>query len=134
MSRDPAVTRLAQGANRAVVVTLMPDGQPQALLTWIDTDGEGLLVNTAPTTQRAKNIARDPRITVHIHHTENPYEWVEVRGRVVGTIGGQEARQHLDVLSNRYIGTDYQGPVGAEGRIIFQIEPQKVNTSGQTTS
>jgi PPOX class probable F420-dependent enzyme len=124
------VIRLAQDANRATVATLMPDGHPQALLTWIDTDGEVLLVNTAPNTQRAKNLARDPRITVHIHSAEDPFDWVEVRGRVTGTINGPEARKHLDLLSNRYLGTDYQGPVGPEGRIILQIEPIKVNKAG----
>jgi hypothetical protein len=33
---------LATGKNPATVVTLMPDGQPQALLTWVDTDGEAV--------------------------------------------------------------------------------------------
>jgi hypothetical protein len=33
---------LATGKNLATVVTLMPDGQPQALLTWVDTDGEAV--------------------------------------------------------------------------------------------
>lgn len=74
MTLDSDVIRLAQRASRATVVTLMPDGQPQAQLTWIDTDGESLLVNTAPTTQRAKNLARDPRITIHIHAADNPYD------------------------------------------------------------
>ena len=40
------VVRLAKGVNLATVVTLMPDGRPQAQFTWIDTDGEYLLVNT----------------------------------------------------------------------------------------
>ena len=40
MPLDEDVIRLAKGKNLATVVTLMPSGQPQALLTWIDTDGE----------------------------------------------------------------------------------------------
>ena len=66
MSLDEDVVRLAKGKNLATVVTLMPDGQPQALLTWIDTDGEYVLVNTEPQRQKARNVARDPRITVLI--------------------------------------------------------------------
>ena len=46
MPLDQDAVRLAQGPNLATVVTLMPDGQPQALLTWVDTDGEHVLVNT----------------------------------------------------------------------------------------
>ena len=66
MPLDEDVIRLAKGKNLATVVTLMPGGQPQALLTWIDTDGEHLLVNTEPQRQKARNVARDPRVTVLI--------------------------------------------------------------------
>ena len=92
MPLDADVVRLAKGPNLATVVTLMPDGQPQALLTWIDTDGENLLVNTEPSRQRSKNIARDPRVTVLIHSADNPFDWAEVRGTATGSIDGDQAR------------------------------------------
>jgi PPOX class probable F420-dependent enzyme len=125
---DDDVIRLAKGENFATVVTLMPDGQPQALLTWIDTDGEVLLVNTEPQRQRARNVARDPRVTVLIHSSDNPWDWAEVRGHVVGTVAGDVARSHVDELSNRYVDSDYQSPVGPEGRVILRIAADKVNT------
>jgi PPOX class probable F420-dependent enzyme len=128
MTLDGDTIRLAKDKNLATVVTLMPDGQPQALLTWIDTDGEHLLVNTEPTRQRARNVARDPRITVLIHSGDDPWDWSEVRGRVVDTVGGQPARDHIDELSRKYMGTEYRNPIGPKGRIILKIAPDKVNT------
>ena len=128
MALDDDVIRLAKGPNLATVVTLMPDGQPQALLTWIDTDGDELLVNTEPQRQRARNVARDPRVTVLIHSAENAWDWAEVRGHVSGTTDGQVARDHIDELSNRYVGHDYRNPIGPHGRIILRIAPDKVNT------
>jgi PPOX class probable F420-dependent enzyme len=128
MALDEDTVRLAQGANLATVVTLMPDGQPQALLTWIDTDGEHLLVNTEPQRQRARNIRRDPRITVLIHSDSDPWDWSEVRGRVVETVGGLPAREHIDKLSRKYTGSDYRNPIGPQGRIILKIAPDKINT------
>ncbi len=128
MALDDDTIRLAKGKNLATVVTLMPSGQPQALLTWIDTDGEHLLVNTEPVRQRAKNVARDPRITVLIHSAENAWDWSEVRGHVVDTVDGQSARDHIDELSRKYTGADYARPVGPEGRIILKVAPDKVNT------
>ncbi len=125
---DDDVVRLAKGKNLATVVTLMPDGQPQALLTWVDTDGEHVLVNTEPIRQRAKNLARDPRITVLIHSADNPWDWAEVRGTVVETVEGQPARDHIDELSRKYTGSDYQRPIGPQGRIILKVAPTKVNT------
>jgi len=126
---DEDTVRLAKGANLATVVTLMPDGQPQALLTWVDSDGEFLLVNTEPVRQRAKNVARDPRITVFIRAEDNPWDWVEVRGHVVDTVDGQEARDHIDALSQKYLGKDYANPIGPKGRVILRIAADKTNTS-----
>jgi PPOX class probable F420-dependent enzyme len=132
MPLDEDTVRLAKGRNLATVVTLMPDGQPQALLTWVDTDGEHILVNTEPQRQRARNVRRDPRITVLIHSADNPWDWAEVRGTVVDTETGDQARKHIDELSHKYVGTEYRNPIGPEGRVILKVAPSKVNTPKST--
>jgi PPOX class probable F420-dependent enzyme len=128
MPLDEDVARLAKGKNLATVVTLMPNGQPQAQFTWIDVDDEHVLVNTEPQRQRAKNVARDPRITVLIRAEDSQYDWAEVRGHVVETVTGDEARAHIDELANKYTGHDYANPIGPQGRVILKIVPDKVNT------
>jgi PPOX class probable F420-dependent enzyme len=128
MQLDADVVRLAKGKNLATVVTLMPSGQPQALLTWVDTDGEHVLVNTEPQRQKARNIRRDPRVTVLIHSADDPWDWAEVRGHVVETVNGELAREHIDELSRKYVGSDYRNPIGPQGRIILKIAADKVNT------
>jgi PPOX class probable F420-dependent enzyme len=130
MPLDERVIRLAKGKNLATVVTLMPDGQPQALLTWVDADSDHVLINTEPQRQRARNVRRDPRVTVLIHSSDDPWDWAEVRGRVVETVGGRQAREHIDELSKRYVGTEYRNPIGEQGRIILKVAPDKVNTPG----
>jgi PPOX class probable F420-dependent enzyme len=128
MALDEDTVRLAKGKNLATVVTLMPDGRPQAQLTWVDTDGEHVLINTEPQRQRAKNVNRDNRMTVLIHSADDPWDWAEVRGRVTETIDGQRARDHIDELSRKYVGTDYRNQVGPHGRVILVLTPDKVNT------
>ena len=128
MPLDEDVTQLAKGKNLATVVTLMPSGQPQAQFTWVDADGEHVLINTEPQRQRSRNVARDPRITVLIRAEDDPYDWAEVRGHVVETVTGGEARRHIDELANKYTGKDYAPPVGPQGRVILKVAPDKVNT------
>jgi PPOX class probable F420-dependent enzyme len=130
MPLDEDVVRLAKGKNLAAVVTLMPGGQPQALFTWIDTDGEHLLINTEPQRQKARNAARDPRVTILIR-SDDFYDWAEIRGHVIETVGGEAAREHIDELSQRYNGHEYTNPIGPEGRVILKITPDKVKTSHQ---
>ncbi|MHB8437970.1 MAG: TIGR03618 family F420-dependent PPOX class oxidoreductase [Acidimicrobiales bacterium] len=129
MALDDDVIRLAKGTNLATMVTLMPDGRPQAMLRWIDTDGDLLLVNTEPQRVAARNVRRDPRTTVLIHSAENAYDWAQVQGHVVEEVTGEEARAHIDELSQRYMGTPYKMPIGPEGRLILKIEPDKVLTA-----
>lgn len=129
MSLDSTVVRLATGKNLATVVTLMPDGQPQAQYTWVDTDGEYLLVNTEPQRQRVKNLQRDPRITLLILG-DNPWDWAEIRGHLAGTVDGQEARDHIDFLADKYVGVPYPNPIGPQGRVILKIAADKVNLPG----
>lgn len=116
MPLDEDVIRLAKGANLATTVTVMPHGSLQALPTWVDTDGEHILINTEPQRQRAKNVERDTRITVLIVAKDNPWDFAEIRGRVADTIRGQQARNHIDELSRRYLGTDYRNPIGPRPR------------------
>jgi PPOX class probable F420-dependent enzyme len=123
---DADTIRLAKGKNLASVSTLMPDGQPQTLLTWVDTDGEYILVNTEPPRQRSKNVERDPRITVLIHSADGS-DWSEVRGEVVDRVGGEVARKHIDELSQKYSGEDYPRDIGPDGRIILKIAAKKIN-------
>lgn len=128
MPLDEDVVRLARAANLATVVTAMPNDQLQALPTWVDCDDEHVLINTEPQRQRARNVARDPRITVLIQSGTNPWDWAEVRGVVAETVDGQEARDHIDALSRKYVGTDYRNPIGPQGRVILKVRPTKINT------
>jgi PPOX class probable F420-dependent enzyme len=121
---DPHVVELAQGKTFATVVTLMPDGRPQAQVTWIDTDGTHLLVNTERDRQRTRNVRRDPRVTVSLVAPGNPYDTAEVRGRVVEVVEDEAARAHIDELSQRYTGGPYQNPIGSP-RVILKIAAEK---------
>jgi PPOX class probable F420-dependent enzyme len=123
MSLDPEVQRLATGQNYATVVTLMPDGTPQAQITWVDADADHLLVNTTSARQRARNLRRDPRITVLIRSETDPYDFAEVRGTVVEFVGGDEAARHIDVLARKYDGHDFTG--SRDDRVILRISPSR---------
>lgn len=117
---DDEITRLAKDKTFATVVTLMPDGSPQAQVTWIDTDGTHLLVNTEQDRQRTRNARRDPRVSVSLSDPANPYRTAEVRGRVVDIVEGPEARAHIDEVSERYTGGPYLNPIGSP-RVILRI-------------
>ena len=109
----------------AHLVTLLPDGKPQSTPVWVDYDGKYVLINTAVGRLKDKNMQRDPRVAFSITDPENPYRYLEVRGRVVErTQAG--ADQHIDALAKRYLGQDkYPFRQPGEERVIFKVQPER---------
>jgi PPOX class probable F420-dependent enzyme len=130
MSLDSDLSALLAGKNFAAFTSLMPDGQPQTQVMWVDDDGDHLLINTEVHRQKYKNVQRDPRVTVTVFNDDNAYQYVEARGRVVETIGGDEARANIDGLAKKYMGVDdYPNPIQSE-RVILKIAVDKVHKNG----
>jgi PPOX class probable F420-dependent enzyme len=119
-----ATISLAQGPNFAVLTTLMPDGVPQSHVMWVDADDSHILVNTEIHRRKYKNVLANPLATVAIIDRDNPFSFVEVRGRVVEKVGGQEARDHIDKLSLKYLGRVYGNQIQSE-RVILRIAPDR---------
>jgi PPOX class probable F420-dependent enzyme len=120
----PMVLELARGQNFAALTTLLPGGHPQTQVMWVDADGQHLLINTEVHRQKFRNVERDPRVTVTIWDKEDPYCFVEVRGEVVEKVKGQEARGHIDELSQKYRGKPYQTRIQSE-RVVLRIAPSR---------
>lgn len=114
------VVELAHAKTFATVTTLLPDGTPTTKPLWIDTDGTHILINTEIHRLGFRNIQRDPRVTVALVDPGNPYSYAEVRGEVVETVTGPEARAHIDALAQKYLGSDYPGKIETE-RVIVKV-------------
>jgi PPOX class probable F420-dependent enzyme len=111
------------------IATLMPDGSPQLTETWVTTDGENVVVNIVDGSQKARNVARDPRVAVNVADSENVNRYYAVRGRVVATTteGGRES---IDEISHKYLGIPYPNFSGNpdETRVLITIEADSVTS------
>lgn len=130
MTIDADLKAMATAKNFAALTTLMPDGQPQTQVMWVHADDDHVLINTEVGRQKFRNVERDPRVTVTVLSADNPYQYVEARGRVVNTIVGDEARADIDSLAQKYLGGPYAAPIGPGGRVILQIAVDKVHKNG----
>ena len=122
----PEIAKLFQGKNFASFVTLMNDGSPHVAPTWVDVDGNTILINTARGRVKEKNIRRDNRIALSIYDQENPYNMVTIRGKVT-ELTEEGADEHIDKLAKKYFGLDkYHNRSPGERRIILKIQPEKI--------
>ena len=94
---------------------------------WVDWDGAHVRFNSARGRAKVKQVARDPRVTLSIADPDNPYRYVEVRGRVVETTE-QGADAHIDALAKKYLGKDrYPFRQPGEVRVVFKVLPERVH-------
>ncbi len=110
----------------AHLATMGPDGAPQVTPVWVDFDGMHVRFNTAKGRVKVRNLAHDPRVALSIQDPDNPYRYVQVRGRVVeATEKGADA--HIDALAKKYLGQDkYPFRQPGEVRIIYKVVPESV--------
>jgi PPOX class probable F420-dependent enzyme len=128
VSLPDALLDLLRRPSPCFLATLMPDGSPQLTQTWVDTDGHDVLVNTVRGHQKVRNIERDPRVALNVADPDDPSRYFEVRGRVV-EVTEDGAREHIDELSQRYIGRAYPWFGGRDQvRLLVRITPDKVTS------
>jgi PPOX class probable F420-dependent enzyme len=127
---DGRAEELLSAKNFAHVGTLRADGSVQVAPTWVDVQDGRPVLNTAEGRAWPRNLERDPRITLEVQNMENPYEYVEIRGRVAERTD-EGADEHIDALAKKYLGVDqypYRQP--GEQRVIIRVEPDYVKVMG----
>jgi PPOX class probable F420-dependent enzyme len=114
----------------ASLTTLMPDGSPQTTPVWCDTDNEHVIFNSAKGRQKDRNVRRDPRVAMAIIDPDNPYRYLEIRGKVV-EITEQGADAHIDKMAKKYLDKDkYPFRQPGETRVLYKIRPEHTTTMG----
>jgi len=115
--------QLIDRPNFAHLATLMPDGSPQAVPVWIGREGDRLVICTGENSLKGKNTRRDPRVGLSIVDFANPYEELQIRGRVVERRPDPDLKA-LDPISHKYTGKPF--PMrNSEGRVALIIEVEK---------
>ncbi len=110
--------------------TLNPDGSPQVTPVWCDWDGTHVLINSAKGRRKDRNIRRDPRVAIAIMDPDNPYRYLEVRGKVV-EVTEQGADEHINKMAKKYLGVDvypYRQP--GEVRVLYKVQPERFSSMG----
>src|SRR3954453_16060961 len=121
---EPAIRDLARDKNFAMLSVRMPNGQIGTHVMWVDADDDHVIINIEVHRAKFKAMQADPNVTVSIWKYDDPYAYAEVRGAVAETIRGEQARDHIDALSQKYKGTPYASEITSE-RVIVKITPER---------
>jgi PPOX class probable F420-dependent enzyme len=119
---SPEAKQLIDRPNFAHLATLMSDGSPQSVPVWIGREGDHIIICTGEGSLKAKNTKRDPRVAISIVEFTNPYEELQIRGRVVERRPEPDLKT-LDKISHKYTGKPF--PFRNPDQIVLVIEVEK---------
>jgi PPOX class probable F420-dependent enzyme len=122
-----AQSRMFTDPYYGVVATVRPDGSPHQSVVWVDYDGENVVFNTAEGRAKPRHIRANPNVSATVVDPENPYRWIAVSGPV--EMSEEGAAEHINKLSHKYRGRDYDLPPGQQ-RLIVRVKPERVTAYG----
>jgi PPOX class probable F420-dependent enzyme len=122
-----AQSRMFTDPYYGVVATVRPDGSPHQSVVWVDYDGENVVFNTAEGRAKPRHIRANPSVSVSVVDPENPYRWIAVSGPA--EMSEEGAAEHINKLSHKYRGRDYDLPPGQQ-RLIVRVKPERVTAYG----
>jgi hypothetical protein len=114
----------------AHLATVMPDGSPQVTPVWFDSAAGAIRVNSARGRIKDRNMKEGARVALSILDPDNPYRYLQIRGRV-RRVTEDGAAAHIDSLAKKYLDKDkYPFAQPGDVRVIYEIEPERVSGMG----
>lgn len=114
----------------AHVATIGPNGEPQVNPVWFGWDGKHLTFSQTTTRQKVRNLERDNRIALSIVDPENPYRYLEIRGKVV-RVDPDPNKDFINAMAKKYLGVDeYPWNQPGDERVVMVVEPERTTTMG----
>jgi PPOX class probable F420-dependent enzyme len=108
----------------AHVATIGADGTPRNSPVAFEWDGAVLRFSTTRGRLKARDIQRNPRVSISILDPDAPLRHVQIRG--TATLEDDPTAAFADQITQRYMGRPYSGDRAA--RVIVTVVPDSLRT------
>jgi len=130
MTKEEYKEFLIQGTKTGKLATVREDGRPHVVPIWYTLDGDNIVFTTGDTSVKAKNMARDPRVSISVDDQTPPYSFVTIEGTASFSKDPQQLLHWATCIGGRYMGEDQAETFGrrnaSEGEILVTIESTKI--------
>jgi PPOX class probable F420-dependent enzyme len=111
--------------NYGALGTVRPDGSVQVNPMWFEYDGEHLLFTHTTKRQKFRNLEANPSMSLMVFDPDNPYRYIEVRGRLVEATPDPEGAFYVR-LGQRYGNADQQPPPDSADRVVLSMSIEHI--------
>lgn len=107
----------------AHAATVRPDGRLSVHPVAVVYDGEHVRFSTLKSRGKYRNLLTDPRLSLSIPDPDNPWHYLELRGRA--TLADDSDRRFIDAIARKYLGEasyPYDEPGDERVTVTLHIE------------
>jgi len=130
MTKEEYKEFLLQGTKTGKLATVREDGRPHVVPIWYGLDGDNLVFTTGESSIKAKNMKRDPRVSISIDDQTPPYSFVTIEGTISFSKDPEEMLYWATRIGERYMGEDQAEAFGkrnaSEGEVLVTVKPVKI--------
>ena len=130
MTDEEYRTFMLDRARTAVLATVRADGRPHVAPIWFDLDDDKLMFMTGENTVKARNMRRDPRVSLCVDEEEPPFHFVTIEGTSELSAGDTDLLYWATRIGGRYMGPyradEYGRRNAVEGELLVRVAPHKI--------
>jgi PPOX class probable F420-dependent enzyme len=121
---------MLHGTRTGKLATVREDGRSHVVPVWFDMDKDSILFTVGETSLKARNLLRDPRVSLCVDEEVPPYAFVLVEGTVSTSTDMDEMLHWATRIGGRYMGTERAEEFGrrnaVEGELLVRLTPTKI--------
>ncbi len=138
MTKEEYKEFLLEGTKTGKLATVREDGRPHVVPIWYGLDGDNLVFTTGESSIKAKNMKRDPRVSISIDDQTPPYSFVTIEGTISFSKDPEEMLYWATRIGERYMGEDQAEAFGkrnaSEGEVLVTVKPVKITAFNDVTA
>ena len=122
---------MGTGSRTGKLATVRANGRPHIAAVWFDFDTNGdVMFLTREDSVKARNMRRDPRVSLLVDDDQMPFAWARIDGTVAFDDDPQRLVHWATETCRRYVGDDlaeaYGRRNGVPGELVVRLTPGRL--------
>jgi len=137
MNENEIIDFLMEGTRTGKLATVREDGHPHVVPIWFVWNDGKIIFGTMDSSIKAKNIRRNPQVSICVDDESPPYAFVIIQGTAKFSDNQKDLLKWNTILGGRYMGEKLAEVYGkrntVEGSMLVEVTPTKMISEKDVT-
>ena len=137
MNENEIIDFLMEGTRTGKLATVREDGHPHVAPIWFVWNDRKIIFGTMDSSIKAKNIRRNPQVSICVDDESPPYAFVIIQGTAKFSDNQKDLLKWNTILGGRYMGKKLAEVYGkrntVEGSMLVEVTPTKMISEKDVT-